>query len=72
MMLVRRDLTGPLDIAKPDWESYCFKVADMILQEQTPARVMEVRTKLYELLSHCIPPTIIIKVRNGSFIKSEL
>ncbi|KAI0346513.1 P-loop containing nucleoside triphosphate hydrolase protein [Trametopsis cervina] len=54
-------LTGPLEIAKPDWETYCKKVGDMILQEQSPSRVMEVRTKLYELLSHCIPPTVIIK-----------
>lgn len=55
-------LTGPLTIAKPDWETYCQKVGDMIIQEQTPQRVMEVRAKLYELLSHCIPPTVILKV----------
>ncbi|TDL25665.1 P-loop containing nucleoside triphosphate hydrolase protein [Rickenella mellea] len=55
------DLTGPLAIAKPDWETYCNKVADMIVQEQTPSRVMEVRAKFYELLSHCIPPTVILK-----------
>lgn len=34
----------------------------MIIQEQSPQRVMDVRTKLYELLSHCIPPTVILKV----------
>lgn len=34
----------------------------MILQEQSPQRVMEVRSKLYELLTHCIPPTVILKV----------
>ncbi|KAI0671496.1 P-loop containing nucleoside triphosphate hydrolase protein [Trametes maxima] len=50
-----------LSIAKPDWETYCYKVADMIVQEQSPARVMEVRAKLYELLSHCIPPSIVLK-----------
>ncbi|TFK74182.1 P-loop containing nucleoside triphosphate hydrolase protein [Pluteus cervinus] len=55
------DLTGPLSIAKPDWETYCHKVADLIVQEQSPARVMEVRAKFYELLSHCIPPTVILK-----------
>ncbi|KAF8181337.1 P-loop containing nucleoside triphosphate hydrolase protein [Pholiota molesta] len=55
------DLTGPLSIAKPDWELYCQKVADLIIGEQSPARVMEVRSKLYELLSHCIPPTVILK-----------
>ncbi|KAF5341752.1 hypothetical protein D9611_001819 [Ephemerocybe angulata] len=55
------DLNGPLSIAKPDWEIYCHKVADMIIAEQSPAQVMLVRTKLYELLSHCIPPTVILK-----------
>lgn len=58
------DLTGDLSIAKPDWEIYCHKVGELIIQEQTPKRVMEVRTKLYELLAHCIPPTVIIKVMN--------
>jgi len=60
--LFRPDLTGPLSIAKPDWEVYCHKVADLIVSEQSPARVMEVRAKFYELLSHCIPPTVILKV----------
>ncbi|KAF9267965.1 P-loop containing nucleoside triphosphate hydrolase protein [Marasmius fiardii PR-910] len=56
------DLSSPsLSIAKPDWESYCHKVADLIISEQTPARVMEVRQKFYELLSHCIPPSVILK-----------
>ena len=61
-LLGRPDLTGPLTIAKPDWETYCHKVADLIVSEQSPARVMEVRAKFYELLSHCIPPTVILKV----------
>lgn len=59
----RPDLSGPLSIAKPDWETYCHKVADLIIGEQSPARVLEVRSKLYELLSHCIPPTVILKVQ---------
>jgi len=58
----RPDLSGPLAIAKPDWETYCHKVADLIVGEQSPARVMEVRGKFYELLSHCIPATVILKV----------
>ena len=37
-------------------------MADLIVSEQSPARVMEVRAKFYELLSHCIPPTVILKV----------
>ncbi|KNZ73898.1 Replication factor C subunit 5 [Termitomyces sp. J132] len=35
------DLTGSLTIAKPDWETYCHKVADLIISEQSPSRVME-------------------------------
>ena len=57
--------TSTLSIAKPDWETYCHRVADMIVQEQSPARVMEVRAKLYELLSHCIPPSVVMKVRRA-------
>lgn len=37
----------------------------MIVQEQTPGRILEVRAKLYELLSHCIPATVILKVRQA-------
>ncbi|QRV75542.1 DNA replication factor C subunit Rfc5 [Ceratobasidium sp. AG-Ba] len=62
MKMQSPDLTSTTPITKPDWESYCYKVADMILQEQTPQRVMDVRAKLYELLTHCIPPTVIMKL----------
>ena len=59
----RPDLSSNITIAKPDWETYCIKVAEMIVKQQTPEQVMAVRGKLYELLSHCIPPTVILKVR---------
>jgi replication factor C subunit 3/5 len=62
LTLARPNLTGSLTIAKPDWETYCHKVADLIVSEQSPAKVMEVRSKFYELLTHCIPPTVILKV----------
>lgn len=48
-------------IAKPDWETYCDKVSDMIISKQTPEQIHAVRGKLYELLAHCIPPTTILK-----------
>jgi len=38
------------------------QIADEILAEHTPARIMQVRSKLYDLLTHCIPPTTILKV----------
>lgn len=50
-------------IPRPDWESYCSQVSQKILAEQSPERLLEVRACLYELLVHCIPPTVIIAVR---------
>lgn len=32
------------------------------MAEHTPQRILQVRAKLYDLLSHCIPPTTILKV----------
>ena len=43
----------------------------MIVQEQTPKRVMDVRGKLYELLSHCIPPHVVLKVRTFKLLSPE-
>ncbi len=65
MKMQRPDLTGDIDVAKPDWEVYCGKVAVSILQDQSAQRLLEVRAKIYELLSHCIPPTVIMKVCHG-------
>ena len=42
-----------------DWETYLKQTAQTILQEQTPRQLMEVRSRLYELLTHCIPPDVI-------------
>ena len=71
--MIRKDLnSSSLTIPKPDWESYCHKVADLIMSEQTPAKVLEVRGKFYELLSHCIPPTIILKVRHPPLVPEHL
>jgi len=52
-----------LDIVpRPDWEKYCSKVTERILSEQSPERLMEVRAMLYELLVHCIPPSLVVSV----------
>ena len=42
-----------------DWEVYLKQTAHAILQEQTPTKLLEVRGRLYELLTHCIPPDVI-------------
>jgi len=32
------------------------------MEEHTPARILQVRAKLYDLLTHCIPATTILKM----------
>ncbi|RKP02534.1 hypothetical protein CXG81DRAFT_17810 [Caulochytrium protostelioides] len=55
----------PFSAAQPvpvaDWKVFCGTVAQSILQEQSPARLMQIRGKLYELLAHCIPADMILK-----------
>ncbi|KAG9351800.1 hypothetical protein AGOR_G00027050 [Albula goreensis] len=49
------------DIPDTDWEVYLRETANAIVSQQSPQRLLEVRARLYELLTHCIPPEIIIK-----------
>jgi replication factor C subunit 3/5 len=62
MRMQNPDLNGDVDVAKPDWELYCAKIAESIMQEQSPQRLLDIRGKIYELLSHCIPPAVVLKV----------
>eukprot|EP00051_Salpingoeca_urceolata_P007440 m.97775 g.97775 ORF g.97775 m.97775 type:complete len:354 (+) comp15236_c1_seq1:118-1179(+) len=48
-------------VVTTDWEEYLKDTALRILDSQTPARLLEVRGRMYELLSHCIPADVIIK-----------
>ena len=46
----------------PDWEVYLTNTAAKIVDEQSPKCLLEVRERIYELLTHCIPPEAIFKV----------
>mmetsp|Transcript_9376 Transcript_9376/g.15431 ORF Transcript_9376/g.15431 Transcript_9376/m.15431 type:complete len:356 (-) Transcript_9376:907-1974(-) len=48
-------------IPPTDWEKYISDIARDILEEQTPARLLAVRGKFYDLLSNCVPADMIIK-----------
>ncbi|XP_067661480.1 replication factor C subunit 3-like [Haliotis asinina] len=54
-------LSPDQEVTDPDWELYLKETANMIVQQQSPKRLLEVRSRLYELLTHCIPPDIIMK-----------
>ncbi|KAH8918971.1 DNA clamp loader [Atractiella rhizophila] len=57
----RKALNDALDLVpRPDWEKYAGKVAEKIISDQSPERLLEVRGMIYELLVHCIPPGIVI------------
>lgn len=53
--------TEDQEIPETDWEVYLRETANAIVSQQTPQRLLEVRGRLYELLTHCIPPEIIMK-----------
>ncbi|RCI02776.1 Replication factor C (RF-C) subunit, partial [Rhizopus stolonifer] len=51
-------LTRPEDL---DWEKAIAKIAHMIIIEQSPAKLLQVRTQLYDLIVKCIQPSVILK-----------
>lgn len=55
-------VTDTTPIPPPDFEALIAQIADEIIAEHTPARIMQVRAKMYDLLTHCIPATTILKL----------
>ncbi|XP_075824539.1 replication factor C subunit 3-like [Microtus pennsylvanicus] len=49
------------EIPETDWEVHLRETANATVSQQTPQRLLEVRGRLYELLTHCIPPEMIMK-----------
>ena len=47
-------------VAAPDWELFVGEIAKSILEEQSPKRLKAVRSQFYDLLTHCIPPALIL------------
>ena len=55
------NVTEKTPIPPPDWEALIEVIAKEIVEERTPARILQARAKLYDLLTHCIPATTILK-----------
>ena len=49
-------------IHSADWERFVDDLGKLITEEQTPKRLLLARSKIYELLTCCIPPELIIQV----------
>ncbi|KZZ87887.1 activator 1 38 kDa subunit [Ascosphaera apis ARSEF 7405] len=56
-----QEVTDRTPIPPPDWEALIEVIANEIIEERSPQRIMHVRARLYDLLTHCIPPTTIIR-----------
>ena len=54
-------VTDATPIPPPDWEALVGQIAREMLEEHTPARILQVRSRLYDLLTHCIPATTILR-----------
>lgn len=53
--------TGSVQIPLPDWQIFTVEIARSVVHQQGPRQLAVVRSKLYELLTNCIPPTLIFK-----------
>ena len=53
--------TEKTTIPPPDWESLIGEIARDMIRERSPAQILVVRAKLYDLLTHCIPATTVLK-----------
>ena len=63
-------LANTNEIQKTDWENYIQQLAKEITQEQSPAKLLIAREKLYELLINCIPSNIILKTLTLELMKN--
>ncbi|CAL8082071.1 unnamed protein product [Calicophoron daubneyi] len=54
-------LSSDQSVQMPDWQAYLEETAAVILSEQSPRRILEVRGRLYELICHCIPADMIMR-----------
>lgn len=55
----------------PDWEIYIEKLANDIDRVQNVQEIKEIRTKLYELITHLIPTNVIFNALLKLFIKDK-
>ncbi|OQR79058.1 replication factor C subunit 3-like [Tropilaelaps mercedesae] len=49
------------DVVLPDWEIYIRDTANEIIKEQSPQKLFAVRERIYELLSHLVPPQLLFE-----------
>jgi replication factor C subunit 3/5 len=66
---IRKFGVAGVAIEKLDWETHVEAISRLVIQEQSPANLLAVRSKLYELITHCIPSPVIIKSIMNALVK---
>ena len=63
--------TASTPIPPPDWESLIAQIASDMLRERSPQMILTVRAKLYDLLTHCIPATMVLKTLCWKLVENK-
>ena len=64
------ELTDETPIQVPDWEKYIYDIATSITADQSPQKLLNVRDRLFDLLSKCIPADVILKTLTTALIQN--
>merc|ERR1719361_3000379 len=62
-------MTATQTVVKPTWELFTHDIARLIIEEQSPKRMMLVRKKVYELLTNCVPPEVVMKTLCAALVE---
>lgn len=55
-------------VESPDWEMKISQIANQIIKEQSPQSLLNCRSNFYELLTHAIPTSVIMRSLNSFLI----
>jgi len=61
--------TSDQKVRVADWERFIDELGRIICEEQSPARLLLARNKMYELLGNCIPPDVIMRTLTNVLLK---
>jgi replication factor C subunit 3/5 len=58
-------------IPPADWEVLISQIAADCIRERSPQMILQVRAKLYDLLTHCIPATMVLKTLCWKLVENK-
>ncbi|CAG8437447.1 11111_t:CDS:10 [Scutellospora calospora] len=61
MATQNKNLNNNTEIPKIDWEQVIDEIVNKIVKSQAVETLNTIRQKIYELQSHCVPPSLVLK-----------